>query len=141
MSELKTAQNDGDVEAFIASVEDETKRRDCRTLVDLMSKVTGSPPSMWGTAIIGFGSYRYRYASGRENDWFKVGFSPRKQSLTLYIMDGFDEYESVLERLGKHSTGKSCLYVKRLSEIDMDVLTELVERSVRHMGQADAAGT
>lgn len=141
MAELKTAQNDGDVEAFIASVEDETKRQDCRTLVDLMSKVTGSPPSMWGTAIVGFGSYRYRYASGRENDWFKVGFSPRKQSLTLYIMDGFDEYESVLERLGKHSTGKSCLYVRRLADVDMDVLTELVERSVRHMGQADAAGT
>lgn len=141
MAELKTAQNDGDVEGFIASVEDETKRQDCRTLVDLMSKATGSPPSMWGTAIVGFGSYRYRYASGRENDWFKVGFSPRKQSLTLYIMDGFAEYESVLERLGKHSTGKSCLYVKRLTDVDMDVLAELVERSVRHMGQGDAAGT
>jgi hypothetical protein len=139
MADLKTARHDGDVEAFIASVEDETKREDCRMLVDVMSKATGSPPLMWGTAIVGFGSYRYRYASGRENEWFKVGFSPRKQSLTLYIMDGFDEYESVLGRLGKHSTGKSCLYVKRLSDVDMKVLIELVERSVRHMDQADAA--
>jgi hypothetical protein len=98
-----------------------------------MREVTGVEPVMWGDSIIGFGKYRYKYASGREAEWFLTGFAPRKQSLTLYIMSGFDEYDNLLDQLGKHSTGKSCLYVKKLDDIDMDVLRDLVEQSVDHM--------
>jgi hypothetical protein len=141
MAELKTARNDGDVDAFIEAVEDDTKREDCRTLRALMEEITEDAGAMWGTSIVGFGTHHYRYASGRENDWFKVGFSPRKQNLTLYIMDGFDGYQEILLRLGKHSTGKSCLYLKRLSDIDMDVLEELITRSVDHLERAADAGS
>ena len=133
MAELKTKKNDGDVEAFIDSVEDEAKRDDCRALVGLMSSVTGDEPTMWGEKIVGFGSYHYKYASGQEGDWMAVGFSPRKANLTLYIMSGFDEYEELLSKLGKHTTGKSCLYIKRLADVDTDVLRELVATSVAHV--------
>lgn len=138
MAELKTKRNEGDVSAFIASIEDDEKRADSQALVALLSKVAGEPGSMWGANIVGFGSYHYVYESGREGDWFKIGFSPRKQSLTLYIMPGFREYQGLLDRLGKHTTGKSCLYVKRLSEIDMDVLEELAVQSVAHLDNADS---
>ncbi|MBK5108165.1 MAG: DUF1801 domain-containing protein [Anaerolineales bacterium] len=103
-----------------------------------MKEVTGVEPIMWGDSIIGFGSYHYKYASGREADWFLTGFSPRVQNLTLYIMDGFDEYDALLGKLGKHSTGKSCLYVKRLENIDLDILREMVEKSVAHMQATNA---
>lgn len=138
MAELKTKVNDASVEVFLKSVKDEGTRADCYKLIEIMSKVTKAPPKMWGTSIVGFGSYRYKYASGREGDWMLVGFSPRKQNLTLYIMSGFDEYDSLLKKLGKHSTGKSCLYVKRLADVDMKVLRELVTRSVKHMQKAGA---
>ena len=137
MADLKTRKNDGDVDAFLDAVEDDEKREDAHAIRKLMAKVTGDQGSMWGPSIIGFGEHHYTYASGRENEWFKVGFSPRKQNLTLYIMDGFAEYGPLLEKLGKHSTGKSCLYIKRLSDIDHDVLRDLVEASVRH---ADSSG-
>jgi hypothetical protein len=133
MAELKTKRNQGDVEAFLNSVSDEKKRQDSFTVLELMKQVTGKEPELWGDSIIGFGSYHYKYASGREGDWFVTGFSPRKQNLTLYIMSGFDEYEQLLSKLGKHSTGKSCLYIKKIEDVDMDVLKELVKKSVKHM--------
>ncbi len=133
MAELKTKRNEGDVATFIESIEDDTKREDSQALVEMLSNVTGEPGAMWGTGIVGFGSHHFVYESGREGDWFKIGFSPRKQSLTPYIMPGFSEYADLLGQLGKHSTGKSCLYVKRLSDIDIDVLEELATRSVAHM--------
>lgn len=132
MAELKTQPTESSVDEFLAGV-DEERAEDCRTLLDLMSEATGEPPKMWGPSIVGFGSYRYEYDSGRSGDWFLTGFSPRKRNLTLYIMAGFDRYDDLMERLGKHSTGKSCLYVKRLADIDMDVLGELVQASVDHM--------
>ncbi|MDE0061535.1 MAG: DUF1801 domain-containing protein, partial [Gammaproteobacteria bacterium] len=111
MSELKTRQNDGDVDAYLDSVENPNRREDARRIIVLMREITGEPPRMWGSSIVGFGSYHYTYASGREGDWPVVGFAPRKRNLVLYIMPGFARYESLLARLGKHRTGKSCLYV------------------------------
>jgi len=136
MAELKTKRNKGDVEAFLNSVPQEKKRQDSLTILELMKQVTGKEPEMWGESIVGFGSYHYKYASGREGDWFITGFSPRKQNLTLYIMSGFDEYDQLLNKLGKHSTGKSCLYIKKIEDIDMEVLKELVKKSVKHMEKA-----
>ncbi|MCB9435028.1 MAG: DUF1801 domain-containing protein [Ardenticatenaceae bacterium] len=133
MSELKTQKHDGSVAAFLNSVENERKRSDSFTLLELMQEVTGAEAAMWGSSIVGFGSYHYTYASGREGDWFVAGFAPRKQNLTLYIMAGFDGYETLLARLGKHKTGKSCLYINKLADVDMAVLRELVQRSVDHM--------
>lgn len=132
MADVKTKPNDASVEAFISSVEDETKREDCRVICDLMTRITGEQPKMWGPSIVGFGTYHYKYASGREGDWMKIGFSPRKQSLTLYIMDGFDKYDELMASLGKFKTGKSCLYVKKLEDIDLKVLRKLVKASVAH---------
>lgn len=138
MAELKTKQTTASVEDFLNGIADPQRRQDCWTLAALMQEVTQSPPSMWGDAIVGFGSYHYKYASGRTGDWPVVGFASRKQDLTLYIMSGFDQYEALLSRLGKHKTGKACLYVKRLADVDMAVLRELVERSVAHMTQISA---
>lgn len=132
MAELKTQKNDASVEAFLHTV-DENRREDCFALLKLMEEVTGAEAKMWGSAIVGFGSYHYKYASGREGDWMITGFSPRKQNLTLYIMAGFDRYDELLAKLGKHSIGKSCLYIKRLADVDTDVLRQLVEASVAHM--------
>lgn len=131
MAALKTQKNEDSVDKFIDSIEDETKRSDCWRLVDLMSEITKQPPAMWGKSIVGFGSYDYEYESGREDTWFHVGFSPRKQNLVLYVMDGFSDYSELLSRLGKHSTGKSCLYVKKLDDIDMGILTEMIRKSVQ----------
>jgi hypothetical protein len=138
MAELKTKRNKGDVEAFLNNVSDEKKRQDSFTVLELMKQVTGKEPEMWGDSIVGFGSYHYKYASGREGDWFVTGFSPRKQNLTLYIMSGFDEHERLLGKLGKHSTGKSCLYIKKIEDVDVDVLTELVKKSVEHMEKTNS---
>lgn len=133
MAQLKTQKNDASVEQFLDGVANERKRQDSYAILELMQDVTGEEPAMWGTSIIGFGSYHYKYASGRENDWFLVGFSPRKQNLTLYIMSGFDEYESLLADLGKYKTGKSCLYINKLVDVDLSTLRELIEKSVAHM--------
>ncbi|MBK6767788.1 MAG: DUF1801 domain-containing protein [Ardenticatenales bacterium] len=133
MAELKTRRTDASVADFLAAIPDEGRRADCLAVADLMAGVTGAEAEMWGPAIVGFGRYHYRYASGREGDWFLAGFSPRKQNLTLYLMSGYDDYEALLARLGKHTIGKSCLYIKRLSDIDVDVLRELVTASVAHM--------
>ena len=138
MAELKTKRNKGNVEAFLNSVPDEKKRQDSFTILELMKQVTGAEPEMWGESIIGFGNYRYKYESGREGDWFLTGFSPRKQNLTLYIMSGFDEYDQLLSKLGKHTTGKSCLYIKKMDDVNVDVLKELVKMSVKHMEKSSA---
>lgn len=137
MSDLKTKETDASVEAFLNSVPDERQREDSFTIMQLMSDVTGEQPRMWGSSIVGFGNYHFKYASGREGDWFLVGFSPRKRNLTLYIMSGFEEYDRLLGDLGKHSTGKSCLYIKRLDDVNMDALRSLVEQSVAHMVAAN----
>lgn len=140
MATLKTQPNAGDVRAYLNQVPDERKRADCFTLLQLMEEITGEPPVMWGDSIVGYGQYHYKYASGREGDWFLTGFAPRKQALTVYIMAGFDEYDSLMAKLGKHSTGSSCLYIKRLEQIDLDVLRDLVARSVAHMRATNEVG-
>ncbi|HLT11212.1 MAG TPA: DUF1801 domain-containing protein [Micromonosporaceae bacterium] len=133
MAELKTTRTTASVADFLASVPDEQRRADATAVCDLMREVTGAEPEMWGTSIVGFGSYRYRYATGREGDWPAIGLSPRKQNLTIYISEGFDTYGELLGRLGKHTTGKSCLYIRRLSDVDLDVLRELVAAGFRHL--------
>ena len=130
MTELKTKQNDGDVIAFISSVQDEKKRQDSLKILELMKEITQEEPKMWGNSMIGFGSYHYKGAGGREGDWLATGFSPRKQNLTIYIMSGVNHYPELLSRLGKHKTGVGCLYIKRLEDIDLEILKELVRRSL-----------
>ncbi len=131
MADLKTQKNDASVVAFLNSIENETRKKDAFALLKLMKKVTKSEPSMWGTSIVGFGDYHYKYGSGREGDWFLTGFSPRKQSLSIYIMSGFSRFKEILSRLGKHKTGKGCLYINKLEDINMDVLHELIESSMQ----------
>ena len=135
MAELKTKQNEQDVYEFLDGVSNETRKNDGYAVLELMRTTTGLEPRMWGDSIVGFGSYHYKYASGREGDWFLTGFSPRKQSLTVYIMPGFDEYEALLERLGKHKIGKSCLYINKLEDVDLSVLKMLIEKSVNKMAE------
>ena len=130
MTELKTKKNEASVEGFLESVENEKRREDSFVVLKLMKEVTGEKPVMWGTSIVGFGNYHYKYASGRDAEWMKVGFSPRKKNMTLYIMDGFGSYNSLLQDLGKYSTGKSCLYINKLEDVDREVLKELVKQSV-----------
>jgi hypothetical protein len=137
MAKLKTQKNDASVVDFLNAVSDERKRQDSLAILELMRDVTGEEPAMWGSSIIGFGGYRYKYASGREGEWFLVGFAPRKQNLTLYIMSGFDKYDSLLAELGKHKTGKSCLYINKLTDVDLPTLRELVRRSVAHVAETN----
>lgn len=138
MAELKTQPNEASVEEFLNSIADEQKREDCFTLVEIMRQATNAEPRMWGDSIVGFGTYHYKYASGREGDWMQIGFSPRKQNLTLYIMSGFGRFDELLGSLGKHSTGKSCLYIKRLDDVDMPTLRALVQESVDHVSKTSA---
>jgi hypothetical protein len=138
MSELKTKVTKASVDKFLRSIKDEQARADCIKIAELMQKVTKTEPKMWGTSIVGFGSYHYKGASGREGDWFITGFSPRKQALTLYLMGGFDDQAELLARLGKYSTGKGCLYINKLADVDSKVLKELVSRSVKKMKAATA---
>ena len=133
MSEPKTKRNDESVHVFLNKVEDNQKKEDALKVMEIMESVTGEKAEMWGPSIVGFGTYHYKYKSGREGDWMLTGFSPRKQALTLYIMSGFSRYDELLSQLGKHKTGKSCLYIKRLADIDLNVLTELVAASVNYM--------
>ena len=130
MSDNKTKPTRISVEALLDSVTDATKRADALTLIDMMRSATGEQPAMWGPSIIGFGTYHYRYESGREGDSPIVGFSPRKPALVLYIVTGFRGAEPLLAKIGKHTTGKSCLYVKRLADIDLPVLRKLIDQSV-----------
>ena len=133
MAELKTKQTDSSVAAFLDSIEDGRKRADAKAVAKIMKRVTRSRPKMWGGAIVGYGQHHYKYESGREGDWFLAGFSPRKQALTLYIMPGFSSYGPLMKKLGKYKTGKSCLYIKKLEDVNLEVLEELVSRSVEHM--------
>lgn len=138
MAELKTKPNDQSVESFLNSVSDEKKRQDSFAILKLMQEATGEEAQMWGDSIIGFGRYQYKYASGREGEWFLTGFSPRVQNLTLYIMSGFDKYDELLDQLGKYKTGKSCLYINKIEDVDLQTLKELVARSVEHMAKSNA---
>ena len=133
MAELKTQPHDGDVNEFLDKVEPLSKRDDSYRVKEIMEEITGAKAVMWGPSIIGFGDYHYKYASGREADWFYTGFSPRKQALTLYIMSGFSRYESLMEKLGKFKTGKGCLYIKKIDDIDIRVLKELITESVNYL--------
>ena len=133
MAELKTKASKSSVDKFIKSIKDEQTREDCYKILDIMQKAAKAEPKMWGTSIVGFGDYHYKYASGREGDWFLVGFSPRKQNLTLYLMGGLDLHKDLLKKLGKYSTGKGCLYIKKLEDVDIKVLKELVSTSVKRM--------
>ncbi len=134
MSELKTRVNDADVNEFINSVSDEKKRSDSFALLEIFRRITGEMPKMWGSSIIGFGQYHYKSErSTQEGDWPITGFSPRKQSLTIYIMDGFDDYAGLLKDLGKHKISKSCLYVNKLEDIDQNILEDLIKKSYEAM--------
>lgn len=134
MGEPKTKVNDADVNEFINSVADEKKRKDGFTLLEMFKRVTGEPPKMWGPSIIGFGQYHYKSERSRqEGDWLLMGFSPRKQALTLYIMHGLEDQADSLGRLGKHKTGMGCLYIKKLEDVSLDILEDLVEKSYQFM--------
>jgi len=138
MAELKTKLTDASVDKFIEDIRDEQTRTDCYQILDMMKKATKAEAKMWGTSIVGFGDYHYKYESGRENDWFLVGFSPRKQNLTLYLMGGLNGHEDLLKNLGKHSLGKGCLYIKRLEDINTKVLKDLIIKSVKRMSEMKA---
>lgn len=135
MAELKTKKNAASVKRFIDAIPDERKREDSRVLLQVMKKATGKQPRMWGASIVGFGEYHYKYESGREGDWFVTGFSPRKQDLTLYIMAGFAGQTDLMKKLGRHKIGKSCLYIKRLSDVDSGVLEKMIRRGVEQIGK------
>ena len=133
MAENKTQATGASVTAFINSIDDKQKRADVRKVAAMMRKATGKRAKMWGPSIVGYGTYHYKYASGREGDFLMTGFSPRKQALSVYIMPGFAHFETLMNKLGKYKTGKSCLYIKRLSDVDEKILEQLIIRSVKHM--------
>lgn len=135
MAELKTKPIDANVEAFLTSLPDEKKRSDSLALLQMLREVTGEEAKLWGTNIVGFGSYHYTYASGRDGDWFVAGFSPRKQNLTLYSMGGFAHHAQLLAKLGKHKLGKGCLYINKLADVDQAVLRDLMAAAVEYARQ------
>lgn len=130
MAELKTQPTTASVEKFLNDVANEERRRDCLRILEIMKDATNAEPAMWGTSIVGFGRYNYKYESGTKGEWFLVGFSPRKQDLSLYIMAGLERYKELLKKLGKHKTGRACLYMKKLDDVDVPVLKQLIKRSV-----------
>ncbi|MEX1128181.1 MAG: DUF1801 domain-containing protein [Vicinamibacterales bacterium] len=131
MAELKTKETTASVSAFLNAIPDKQRRADARAVADMMKGVTKATPKMWGTSIVGYGSQHYRYASGREGDWFRTGFSLKKDALTLYITSSFERYPDLMAKLGKYRTGKSCLHIKRLTDVDMKVLKQLIARSLK----------
>ena len=133
MAELKTKVSKASVEKFLNSIKDEQKRQDSFKILEMMKKITKEDPKMWGPSIVGFGNYHYKYASGHEGDMCIAGFSPRKEALTIYILPGFEKYDSLMKKLGKYKTGKSCLYIKKLADVDIKVLKELISESVKYM--------
>lgn len=133
MTALKTKPNDQSVDEFLKKVENPNKREECYEILNLMREITQEEPRMWGDSIVGFGSYHYRYASGLEGDWFLTGFSPRKQNLTIYIMPGLERFEKHLKNLGKFKTGKSCLYINKLSNINIPTLRTLINESIMNL--------
>ncbi|MGH2567741.1 MAG: DUF1801 domain-containing protein [Bacteroidota bacterium] len=136
MAELKTKATDRSVEKFLNSIADKTTREDCFAIIKLMKQATKAKPKMWGSSIVGFGTYHYKYESGREGNWFLTGFSPRKQNLTLYIMAGFERYGDLMKKLGKYKTGKACLYIKGLDDIHLPTLKKLIQLSVKRMSKS-----
>lgn len=134
-NENKTQETDGDVLAFLATIEKDQKREDAHKIMNIMEEVTGYPAKMWGTSIIGFGTYHYKYDSGREGDAMKMGFSPRKANLVLYIMSGFEAYKDKLENFGKFKTGKSCLYINKLADINEEILRGMMKADIEHMNK------
>lgn len=132
MAEQKTKPTDQSVEAFLDSIADETRRTECYAILGMMKRVTKTEPKIWGTGLVGFGNYHYKYASGHEGDCFVTGFAPRKGAMTLYITAGVERFPKLLAKLGKHKAGKGCLYIKRLDDINLSVLEDLVKQSVEH---------
>lgn len=132
MAELQTKKTKASVSSFLNAIADDQKRKDCKAVAAIMQKATKAKPEMWGPAIIGFGKTKYVYPDGREMDWMLAAFSPRKQNITLYLNSGFAEYDSLMAKLGTHSCSKACLYIKRLSDVDVPTLTKLVQASVKH---------
>lgn len=137
MAELKTKKTNDDVKSFLDSIENEKRRIDSIAVMQLMHDATGAEPKMWGPSIVGFGDHHFVYESGREGDWFLTGFSPRKAALTLYINSGFDKHPDLMEKLGTYTTGKSCLYIKKLEDVDLNVLKTLVKESVSLVGKGE----
>jgi hypothetical protein len=135
MAELKTKKTNASVEVFLNKIKDEETRQDCLEIAKLMKQATRSDGKMWGSSIIGFGSRHLKYASGRELDWMVIGFSPRKANLTLYLPGGVEKQTALLKNLGKYTTGKGCLYIKKLSDVDMKVLKEVISQSVRSVAE------
>ncbi|MBL4806829.1 MAG: DUF1801 domain-containing protein [Rhodobacteraceae bacterium] len=133
MSTNKTVETNASVAEFLDGLPSDLRPDETRTIVAMMARLSGEPAKMWGRAIIGFGSYTYQYASGRTGDWMRVGMSPRKAALSVYIIPGYDNYQGILARLGKYKIGKSCLYIKKLADIDLAVLEELILQSVKDM--------
>ena len=133
MAELKTKPLKISVTKFLNAVEPDQKRKDAKDVLKLMKDITGEKAVMWGETMVGFGKYQYKYASGQEGEWFVTGFAPRKQNLTLYIMPGFSQYDRLLKQLGKHKLGRSCLYINKLADVDLEVLKKLVSLSVEFM--------
>ncbi|WP_233520554.1 DUF1801 domain-containing protein [Flocculibacter collagenilyticus] len=133
MNQNKTVPTDASVIDFIINIDNPTKKADAHTLLTLMAELSGETATMWGSSIIGFGQYHYKYDSGREGDFLLTGFSPRKQNFSLYIMSGFSQYDELLAQLGKHKTGKSCLYINKLADVDIEVLKQLISLSLDYM--------
>lgn len=133
VAENKTKASKASVTAFINSIEDKQRRADVRKVAAMMRRATGKRAKMWGSSIVGYGTYHYKYESGREGDFMISGFSPRKQALTVYILAGFKQFDSLMNKLGKYKTGKSCLYIRRLSDVDEKVLERLIVSSVKYM--------
>ena len=133
MAELKTKVNEASVTGFLDRIPDAQRRQDCYTILELMRNSTGSEPKMWGDSVVGLGDYHYKYESGREADWFLMGFSPRKQNLTLYFTRGFGDFGDLLGKLGKHKRGKGCLYISRIAEVDLEVLRKIIDKSARSL--------
>jgi len=138
MAELKTKVNNASVEKFLNGVKDEQVRADCLRIMEMMKKASKSEPKMWGTSIVGFGEVHLKYESGRELDWFPIGFSPRKQNLTLYFTGGLEPHKDLIENLGTHTTGKGCLYLKRLADVDLKTLQKIIANTVKTQSKKKA---
>ncbi len=131
--EIKTQRTRASVKEFVDGIEDEKRRVDCRRVLALMKDATGAKPEMWGPSIVGFGSYQYPSAGGKMNDWFLTGFAPRKAALTVYLMTGYKQYSNLMKKLGKHTVGGSCLYIKNLDDVDEKALKELIATGIRDL--------
>ena len=133
MTANKTTQNEDSVDEFLKKIEDSEKQKTSWQLLEIIKEISGKDPKMWGDSILGFGKYHYKYAPGRDGDWMRIAFSPRKQNFSIYIMDGFDNHSELMEKLGKFKAGRSCLYIKKLQDIDINILKEIMKKSLLNM--------